>query len=396
VKIKPYLLALTTITAIVLLSAGSVRLWGDKPEEVEKGPIVILSDTLTVGQIAELNEIPLRPIFAALDLSEGEAEHTLARLRISPDVAVSRITKAMVQYSEHQSKNWFKIAVKFGFWFLLLPIPLILLAKKKLTPGRRKLLYVLAVAIFGVALGADPSPMGTVKDAVYLLAGHGTVFWPRIIALGAFLLIVVIGHKFICSWGCQFGVLQDFLFRLNRNKQDRRGILRQYKIPFRASNTIRVSVFVLFTLVAVSWTFDFIGYIDPFKIFHPTAMTIAGIVFLALLLITSLFVYRPWCHLACPFGLVSWFFERLSVFRVKVDYQACTGCRICAYACPSQAMRGVLLKRKMPPDCFACGVCIEQCPTDAVSFSVSRKATVPNDDAARKLRKLEHTTTAAG
>lgn len=108
----------------------------------------------------------------------------------------------------------------------------VLMRRKTVTAGVRKGLYLAAAAVFGILLGADPSPMGTVKDAIALYGYKGVIFPPRMIALSVFLLLVLIANKFICSWGCQLGTLQDLLFRLNRDKGDRKGIMRQYRPPF--------------------------------------------------------------------------------------------------------------------------------------------------------------------
>ncbi len=69
--------------------------------------------------------------------------------------------------------------------------------------------------------------MGTIKDAIALFGAKGVIFPPRMIALTVFLLLVVLANKFICAWGCQVGTLQDLIFRLNRNKLDTKGSLRQ-------------------------------------------------------------------------------------------------------------------------------------------------------------------------
>jgi NAD-dependent dihydropyrimidine dehydrogenase PreA subunit len=372
----PALKAVIAVALVILSSAVSVYLWGEKPEKVEFPDITVGSANVTPAQIAASNGIPLKPVLDAVGVSLADADSlTIADAGLSPKAAASRIKQSLVHYYEEKSKNWVKIAAKFLLWFAFLPIPFVLLVKRRLNPKRRRLLLVAGTIIFGVALGADPSPMGTVKDAVFLLTAHQAVFPPRMIALGVFLLTVVLANKFICSWGCQFGLLQDTLFRFGRNFKDRKGKIRQFKVPFIVSNSIRIGIFLLAVAIGMIWAFDLIGLIDPFKIFSPLHIGIVGGVFLLLLLAASLFVWRPWCHFACPFGLVSWFFERLAIFRIKVDYNACTRCDACSISCPSHAMDGILKHRKMPADCFACGVCIETCPTDAVSFSASRRDT---------------------
>ena len=372
----PAFKAILLVTMVILLSSASVYLWGEKPEKIELPEIVISSDEMMVAAIADQNGMPLKPVQAALGAASHDPETTtLKALGISPEAATKQIRQGLIHYYEEKSKNWVKIAAKFLLWFIFLPIPFVFLIKRRLSPKRRKVLLAIGVGFFGVALGADPSPMGTVKDAVFLLTAHQAVFPPRIIALGIFLLTVVLANKFICSWGCQFGLLQDSIFRLGRNFKDRKGKIKQVKVPFWISNSIRIGIFLLAIFLGLVWAFDIIGLIDPFKIFNPLYLGIISAAFIVAVLVASLFVWRPWCYFACPFGLVSWFFEKLAIFRIKVDYNACTRCDACSIACPSEAMDGILKHQKMPADCFACGVCIETCPTKAVSFSASRKDT---------------------
>ena len=291
---------------------------------------------------------------------------------------LEKINVATALYAESLSKDWIKIVAKFSLWFIFLTFVYIRIRKNKVGPQNRKWLYLISFAIFGIILGSDPSPMGTVKDAIAMYAIQNALFIPRFVALTVFLILVVVLNKFICSWGCQLGTLQDFIFRLNRNKQDTKGILRQYKVPFVISNSVRIVFFALFTLIAFVWSFDLIGYLDPFKLFHPQVVNLAGWLFLAFLLAASMFVYRPWCHFFCPFGLVGWLFEKLSIVKIKVDYGKCVACNSCSKACPSTVMDSILKQDKTIPDCFSCINCINVCPEEAISFSAGKRPQVPS------------------
>jgi ferredoxin len=278
--------------------------------------------------------------------------------------------KALAQ--EHASKDWKKIPIKMGLWGVFLIGAYRAVRSGRFNRKTRKWYYLSSVALFGVALGSDPSPMGTVKDAVALYAKSGAIFPPRLVALSLFLLSVFLANKAICAWGCQLGTLQDLLFRLNRNPSDTAGIVKQYKIPFRVSNWIRFGVFVAFVGVAFVLAFDFIGLVDPFKVFNPAHIGIAGAIVLGLILAASFFVYRPWCHLACPFGLAGWVVERFSRSKIQVDESTCTKCLSCAKACPSDAMEAIVMKRKVLPDCFSCGTCMDVCPSKSITFGGKR------------------------
>jgi polyferredoxin len=192
-----------------------------------------------------------------------------------------------------------------------------------------------------------------------------------------FLLLVMVANKFICSWGCQLGTLQDLIFRLNRNQGDRRGVLRQFKIPFVVTNTVRIAFFGALVLFAFAWATDLVEGLDPFKVFQPQVLGLAGAAFVVVVLVLSLFTYRPWCHFFCPFGLAGWVGEKISLFKLQVDDDKCIACEACAKACPSTVMGAILKRDKVIPDCFACGTCIETCPVDAIALKPGKRSRPP-------------------
>jgi polyferredoxin len=151
----------------------------------------------------------------------------------------------------------------------------------------------------------------------------------------------------------------------------------QIKVPFVITNSIRVIFFLLLVLVAFVGATDIVEPIDPFKIFKPQVIGIAGGLFISLVLVASLFVYRPWCHFFCPFGLIGWLAEKISIFKIKVDYDKCISCEACSKACPSKVMSAILKQDKIIPDCFSCGTCIQTCPVNAISFSHGKRQRPP-------------------
>ncbi len=365
--------------AVLALSWLSVSLWGEPSEKGAAATRLHYQQGMTVTEFGHANGLERKALKGLLGLrSPADLQRPLSDFAPDPQALAAAMHDAQVVQGESARKNWGKIAAKFALWFLFMGTVYWMLRSRRVTARSRRLLYLFAQLLFGVVLGSDPSPMGTVKDAVALYGAEGVIFPPRLIALGIFLLTVVLANKFICGWGCQFGALQDFIFRLNRNAKDRKGILRQFKPPFWLSNAVRIGFFALFTTVAFIAAMDLIEPIDPFKVFKPMAIGLAGALFLAALLIASLFVYRPWCHFFCPFGLVGWLGEKLSLTKIAVDYARCkSGCVVCEKACPSDCMEAILKQQRTIPDCFACGTCVEACPTHAVSFRSGRRAAPP-------------------
>ena len=364
---------------VVAASYVSAKIWGAAGEEEKPpAPEIRITEQMTVGQIARRHGLEGPALKKAFALqSKADLQKTVAQLGLSEEQARTRLQKALAMHAEESSKNWQKILAKFLLWFAFLVAVYVLMKRKAVTPKTRKGLLLGAVLLFGVALGADPSPMGTVKDAVVLWGTDRIIFPPRMIALALFLATVVLANKFICSWGCQIGTLQELIFRLNRNTKDTRGVLPQYKLPFAFTNTVRVLFFAALTAAAFAWAVDIVHPIDPFVLYKPAMLGVAGIGFIAVVLVSSLFIYRPWCTLLCPFGLVGWLFEKISVNKIKVDYDTCIGCKACAKACPSVIMEAILLRHRTIPDCFSCGTCMEACPTDSISFAAGPRQKPP-------------------
>ncbi len=367
---------LLLLAFVVIGSIISVRMWDEVEEKVELPGELVLQEDMTLLQIARENDLPNSLMKKVFELSgQSDLQKKFSDFSLTVEETEIAIKKQLALAAENATKNWEKILLKFMLWSIFLLLIFFLLKGKAITSEKRKWFYFVAVIIFGIVLSADPGPMGAIKDGIVLFGRTGAFFPPRLIALTVFLLMVILANKFICSWGCQVGTLQDLIFRLNRNKHN--PILPQYKLSFKLTNTIRIIFFFVFTSAAFIWALDLIEHIDPFKIFKPATLSIGGILFILIVMFESLFIYRPWCHLFCPFGLIGWLLEKLSVFKIKVDYRKCIACENCVESCPSTVMNAILKRDKIIPDCFSCGTCLEVCPTNAISFEKGKRKKPP-------------------
>ena len=105
--------------------------------------------------------------------------------------------------------------------------------------------------------------------------------------------------KVWCGWVCHLGAFQEFLYRANNFK---------FLKGEGAQKTLRILQYTMFATLMiqlmVTKTNIFIHY-DPFKVaFNLRSFHTLGWVLLGLLLLTSLFIYRPFCRGVCPVGLV--------------------------------------------------------------------------------------------
>jgi polyferredoxin len=382
---------LKTIAAFVLLivfivgmSFISNNIWKAGSEKVKAPDKLIIKEEMTVKDFGQANNLPDKVLIEILRLKSAEDLNSSLQNYGTIEKVAELFIKELALKAEHASKNWKQIVIKFVLWFSFLTSLFFIFRKKKISLKRRRITLITALVIFGVIMGSDPSPMGTVKDAIHLFGSTGAIFPPRLIALAVFLLIVFIVNKYICAWGCQVGTLQDLIYNMNKNDTGKPGIGKQIKIPFIITNGIRILFLIIFILASFLWKSDIIEPVDPFKIYNPAHIILFGGIFIGIILVAGLFIYRPWCHLFCPFGQVGWMVEKISRNRISVDYKTCIACQKCAAACPSTVMGAILRRDKMTiPDCFSCYTCRDVCPTGSIAFS-SRKRALPPENHFKK------------
>lgn len=376
-KAAVVLKAVALVAAVIGLSMFFTRHWGGKMEKPRAPKEIVIRYDMTVNEFGRENGLNMEMLEKALGFKElKDYGKKISDLPLSEQEIVTRTKKTLAMSEEFGTKNWVKIPVKIGLWLVMMAAAFRLLRKGAVTSSRRKWLYLASISVFGVVLGNEPSPMNTLTDTIALLGAKGIIFPPRMVMLLVFLAITVLANKLICGWGCQFGTLQDLLFRLNRDS-DGKSVISQRKVPFAVTNTLRAAVFALFTALALGWSMDIISPVNPFKIYNPLMVTSLGAAVLAVIVFASLFVYRPWCHAACPFGFIGWLAEKASVFKVRVNYTTCIACEKCSKACPSTAMEAILKQDRTAPDCFSCATCVEVCPTGSVSFSKGKRDLPP-------------------
>ena len=251
-------------------------------------------------------------------------------------------------------------------------IALVLLRRRKMGSVVKCILLVVAVIGFGFVLGKTYNPMVALVKAGKVLAGIEAHTVARLAVFALFCLLAAIGTKAVCGWACPYGALQELLFKLPVLSSWK----KKHKVPFWLSNSIRAALFGLFIAALIVNLFGLkqqgrglYHAVNPFNLFEFSFGTVSVVVYIVLTLALSLVFYRPHCYFVCPFGIVSWVLERVSLFRVRIDREKCTGCGACVTACPGLAMKGLYENKPMPPDCFSCGECLANCKFDALSYT---------------------------
>ncbi len=223
-------------------------------------------------------------------------------------------------------------------------------------------------------LGKSPSPMEGIVKLFKAYAGlYPDILEKTVAPTLMIVLFVVLVNKLICGWACPFGALQELA-----NSIPWIGGLKKIKIPFWISNTVRGILFVVFILVLFGVVGDLKGvtifhYINPFNMFDLNFAAIGVVICVLVSLIGGIFIYRPFCHFVCPMGFVSWIFEQVSIFKVRINKDVCIKCGKCAAACPSDACQAIIDEKAIKPDCYSCARCLSKCPVDAIKYGLKYK-----------------------
>lgn len=351
-KIKLIIYAMAILCVLHVIPAAANEDAGEVGLKFKQG--------FTIKELADANSIPVSLIMSKLGLNQADSalsidEVTKRYPHLNTETIKEETTKVLIENKIESQKNWKLIVLKFLLWVLLV-VSLAVLLKRGSKIVFKPLLLLLSAMVFGVLLGSDPNPLGTVKDGIILYADSGVLFKPRFVALTFLLLLVLIFGRLFCGWGCQIGVIQDLLYRIR---------VKKIKAPFWVTNTVRILVFAAMIAFAFVFHVDILGYVDPFKIYFSFAAVNLG--FLIILTALSVFIYRPWCSLACPFGLIAWGVDKFSFLKLRINNDSCTNCGACERKCPTGAATGLREGQKLS-ECYLCDRCREACPSGSFTY----------------------------
>jgi len=257
------------------------------------------------------------------------------------------------------------LSLKYLLYLIVSITAITLLGKKKVSNLVRTITLIILFSIFGIFIAIHPSPLCTFTKAIIRYQMRGFIPPAMIIMAGAIILFTLLGNKVFCGWICPLGSLQEVIFKLSK-------IFKKFKFPFLITNALRSSFLIIFLIFFFSFRVNIYNLFNPFELFHwhfegYTLMVIS------IVILSSLFYYRPFCQFLCPAGFITWIFEHISLFKIHKNREKCTHCNQCIIKSPCNAIDNIIHDCKIIPDCFACGKCIESCPEDALSFSLWQK-----------------------
>ncbi|MDD1664042.1 MAG: 4Fe-4S binding protein [Methanomicrobiales archaeon] len=201
-------------------------------------------------------------------------------------------------------------------------------------------------ALFGF-LFASIAPYQFQLALLEAMKGPGGTLIFAVVILGLLLILTLVFGRVFCGSLCPLGALQELAYLAPVPKVKLREKTAFYAIRFIAL-VIRV-VAALFLSVSV---LAYLGAMDLFLL----SFSVGSLVMLTLLVV-SLFFYRPFCRVLCPFGAVLSLAGMGSLFKLRRN-PSCIECGKCEFTCPVDEAK----REDLKGECYLCGRCTEVCP----------------------------------
>jgi len=228
----------------------------------------------------------------------------------------------------------------------------------------RAIFLLVSIVYFGFFRGACPCMISSLQELILWIL-QKSVVWYSLVWIVTLLFAAFFFGKIWCGWLCHLGALQEFLHRPLKMK------FLSTERAQRRLKTVQISVFILLVAQLVFTKSNLFCHYDPFKVaYNLTSPNMIGYVLLVILLVSSLFIERPFCRMFCPVGLLMGWISRIPWARKLVKGESCVNCVTCSHQCPSKAM---LHENKLTTlhtqDCLLCGECLSSCRKNALHIS---------------------------
>lgn len=225
------------------------------------------------------------------------------------------------------------------------------------------LFLFMGVIWFGFYRGGCSCMISSFQNFVLGVAAWNLV-WINLLWLGVLIVATYFFGRIWCGWLCHLGGIQEFLFRSPRLKILTSANSQKY---LRITRYVIFGIWVLQLLVTQKNIFC---EYDPFKtLFNYIFTDWISLVLLFLLLFSSVIIYRPFCRILCPVGVIlGWVSKIPGAKRMRVNSE-CVRCGLCTKVC---AMRAISKETGKPfvytEDCIVCGECNMVCRKDGIKL----------------------------
>jgi polyferredoxin len=265
---------------------------------------------------------------------------------------------------------WLRRSIQIFFFFIIL----LIVVNHSLEESGRGIEWIGSPSLHAVCpFGGVVSIYQFVTQGNFTKKIHESSFVLMIIV---FALTIVFGPVF-CGWVCPMGSLQEWLASIGKKIFKKR---YNHFIPYsfdRWLRYLRYAVLVWVLIMTAQSGQLFFQEIDPYYAlfnFWTGEVALTGFIVLGVVLLLSLFVERPFCKYACPYGAVLGVFNLFRIFGIKRNTATCIDCRACDKACP---MNITVSNKKSIRDhqCISCLKCgsEQSCPVEnTVEMSIKK------------------------
>jgi polyferredoxin len=198
----------------------------------------------------------------------------------------------------------------------------------------------------------------------------------NLVVLVAALVTSLVARNAFCGWLCPFGFMQDMVsgfsvFVQKKAPAIRKGVKtlktrgRKLAVIDRPLRFLKYIVLAWAVIGAAYYGVMVFRDVDPWAaVWNLAELSLGlGTVVLAITLVASLFIERPWCRYACPLGAATGLVSKLSPVYLKRESEACKSCAVCTTACPMGLPVHTATTIKSV-DCIGCLECVDVCPRE--------------------------------
>ena len=260
--------------------------------------------------------------------------------------------------------------------------------------GNSKAVCVPGLNCYSCPGAAGACPIGSLQAII-----GSPKYTVSLYVMGLLMLFGTLLGRLICGFLCVFGLIQDLLFKIPTPK------LKLSKSVDSKLRYLKYLVLIVMVIALPMFLTNKFGMAPPYfcKYLCPAGTieaafpliaknpflreTIGNIFFIKLyilivFIISSIFIYRPFCKYFCPLGAIYGLFNKLGIFRLEFEESKCTDCGLCEKSCK---MDIDVRSNLNSAECIRCGACIKACNYGALNSLVGKATKVAQKNKSEKM-----------